>query len=78
MFGSGRRHAPAPVFGDRSAPAAAAHTQTVPDFFTGEHKPCSRHVMPTRVAKIISALELISNHREQRHRNQTDSDVLAC
>jgi len=31
----GRRKAPAPAFGDKSAPAAAAHTQTVPDFFTG-------------------------------------------
>lgn len=25
----------APRFGDKSAPAAPAHTQTVPDFFTG-------------------------------------------
>ncbi|KAL0020938.1 hypothetical protein WJX79_002142 [Trebouxia sp. C0005] len=30
-----RRKAPAPAFGVKSAPAAAAHTQTVPDFFTG-------------------------------------------
>ena len=34
---AGRRKAPAPAFGDKSAPAAAAHTQTVPDFFTGMH-----------------------------------------
>ena len=31
----GRRKAPAPAFGNKTAPAAAAHTQTVPDFFTG-------------------------------------------
>ena len=34
----GRRKAPAPAFGDKAAPAAAAHTQTVPDFFTGTRR----------------------------------------
>ena len=37
MFGciAGKKKGVAPSFGDKSAPPAPAHTQTVPDFFTG-------------------------------------------
>ena len=31
----GKEKGLAPSFGDKSAPPAPAHTQTVPDFFTG-------------------------------------------
>ena len=38
---AGKKKGLAPKFGDKSAPAAPAHTQTVPDFFTG--RPHARH-----------------------------------